>query len=83
MWPSKYNIATAPSTPPFHAILKPYSPPKDGIAMPTPEIDAIKKRRQETAVDQAKGAIATLASTDKSAYARLMRWLDPERPPDA
>jgi hypothetical protein len=45
-------------------------------------IDDIKKRRQDSAVDQAKGALASLASTDKSAYARLVRSLDPERPPD-
>ena len=46
-------------------------------------IDEIKRRRKDTTVDQAKNALAVLASTDKSAYVRLVRSLDPDQPPDA
>lgn len=45
------------------------------------KIDSIKRRRADDAVDTARGALADLAATDKSAYGRLVRSLDPDRPP--
>jgi hypothetical protein len=32
-------------------------------------------------VDNARGALANLAATDKAAYARLVRSLDADKPP--
>ena len=44
-------------------------------------IEEIKERRKGTALDNARGALANLASTDKAAYARLVRSLDADKPP--
>jgi hypothetical protein len=44
-------------------------------------IDEIKARRKDTALDNARGALANLASADKAAYARLVRSLEPDKPP--
>ncbi len=45
------------------------------------KIDEIKQRRKTTAVDTARDALANLGSTDKAAYGRLVRSLDPDQPP--
>lgn len=45
------------------------------------KIDAIKKRRQDVAVNNARGALVNLAATDQDAYSRLVRSLDPNSPP--
>jgi hypothetical protein len=44
-------------------------------------IQEIKERRKDTALDNARGALANLASTDKAAYARLVRTLEADKPP--
>jgi hypothetical protein len=44
------------------------------------KINDIKKRRETSAVDKARAALSALDSDD---YRRLLRSLDPERPPDA
>jgi hypothetical protein len=44
-------------------------------------IEEIKERRKGTALDNPRGALANLASTDKAAYARLVRSLDADKPP--
>ena len=44
-------------------------------------IQEIKQRRKNSAVDNARGALANLAATDKAAYARLVRSLDADKPP--
>ena len=44
------------------------------------EIKAIKQRRQTNAVDKARAALSALGTDD---YRRLIRSLDPERPPSA
>jgi len=40
------------------------------------KIEAIKKRRTESALDGARDALAKLGATDKAAYDRLVRSLD-------
>lgn len=45
------------------------------------KIEAIKKRRKIGAYDSARDALAALRAADKSAYGRLVRTLDPDRPP--
>ncbi len=45
------------------------------------KIAAIKKRRQVSALDGARDALTRLGKTDKDAYGRLVRSLDPEHPP--
>jgi hypothetical protein len=45
------------------------------------KIDAIKARRKDQALDNARGALANLAESDKPAYERLVRLLDVEMPP--
>jgi len=45
------------------------------------KIDAIKRRRADDAADTARSALANLAATDKPAYGRLVRSLNPDRPP--
>ena len=40
------------------------------------KIDAIKKRRADTAVDNARNALANLAATDEAAYGQLVHSLD-------
>jgi hypothetical protein len=47
------------------------------------KIDKIKERRKTDAYDTARGALAQLGSSDKDAYGRLVRSLDPDRPPSA
>jgi len=47
------------------------------------KIAAIKARRRGSALDNARTALARLGATDKDAYGRLVRSLDPERPPGA
>jgi len=47
------------------------------------KIDKIKKRRKADAYDTARAALAQLGSSDKDAYGRLVRSLDPDRPPSA
>ena len=47
------------------------------------KIDDIKQRRRTTALDSAREALCRLGSTDKEAYGRLVRSLDPDQPPDA
>jgi hypothetical protein len=44
-------------------------------------IQEIKQRRKNIALDNARGALANLAATDKAAYARLVRSLDADKPP--
>jgi len=44
-------------------------------------IQEIKQRRKNSAGDNARGALANLAATDKAAYARLVRSLDADKPP--
>ncbi len=44
-------------------------------------IDAIKERRKRSALDDARAALAKLASADKAEYGRLVRSLDPDQPP--
>ena len=44
------------------------------------KINEIKRRREAGAVDKARAALSALDSDD---YRRLLRSLDPERPPDA
>jgi len=43
-------------------------------------IAAIKERRAASAVDDARDALKRLGKTDRDAYARLVRSLDPDRP---
>jgi len=40
------------------------------------KIDAIKKRRADTALDNARNALDNLATTDEAAYRRLVHSLD-------
>ncbi len=47
------------------------------------QIDAIKARRKASAVDTARDALRHLGETDRDAYGRLVRSLDPDNPPDA
>ncbi|HEX4556928.1 MAG TPA: hypothetical protein VH249_23260 [Xanthobacteraceae bacterium] len=44
------------------------------------KIEAIKKRRADTALDSAKNALDTLAKTDRVGYQRLVRSLDRDGP---
>jgi hypothetical protein len=44
------------------------------------KIEAIKKRRADTALDGAKNALDTLAKTDQAGYRRLVRSLDRDTP---
>jgi hypothetical protein len=44
------------------------------------KIDAIKKRRADTALDSARSALDTLAKTDHAGYQRLVRSLDRDGP---
>jgi hypothetical protein len=44
------------------------------------KIEAIKKRRADTALDSAKNALDTLAKTDQAGYQRLVRSLDRDTP---
>jgi hypothetical protein len=44
------------------------------------KIEAIKKRRADTALDSAKNALDTLAKTDHAGYQRLVRSLDRDMP---
>lgn len=46
-------------------------------------IAVIKKRRADDAYDTARSALAKLGKTDKPAYGRLVRSLDPDVPPTA
>lgn len=43
-------------------------------------IEAIKKRRKASALDQARDALSRLGAADKDAYGRLVRSLDPDKP---
>jgi SOS response regulatory protein OraA/RecX len=47
------------------------------------KIEEIKQRRKTTALDTARDALAELGSTDKDGYARLVRSLNPDKPPGA
>ena len=47
------------------------------------KIDDIKQRRKLNAVDTARDALIRLGASDKDAYGRLVRSLDPNRPPSA
>ena len=47
------------------------------------KIAAIKERRQVSALDGAREALARLGKTDRQAYRGLVRSLDPDRPPGA
>ncbi len=47
------------------------------------KIDRIKERRKTDAYDTARDALAQLGASDKDAYGRLVRSLDPNRPPSA
>jgi hypothetical protein len=53
----------------------------DKLTAAMAKIEGIKRRRKDVAVDNARGALANLASSDKAAYARLVRSLDPNEPP--
>jgi hypothetical protein len=44
------------------------------------KIDAIKKRRADTAFDSARSALDTLAKTDQAGYQRLVRSLERDGP---
>ena len=44
-------------------------------------IEAIKERRKASAYDTAYAALAKLGAADKGEYGRLVRSLDPDRPP--
>ena len=45
------------------------------------KIKKIKKRREDTAISNARAALANLAATDKDSYSRLVRSLDADKPP--
>lgn len=45
------------------------------------KIEAIKQRRKQSALDTARDALAKLGAADKAEYGRLVRSLDPDRPP--
>lgn len=45
------------------------------------KIEQIKQRRKANALDSARDALSRLGSTDKDAYKRLVRSLDPDQPP--
>lgn len=45
------------------------------------KIGAIKKRRKGDAYDNARDALRRLGKADPDAYGRLVRSLDPDRPP--
>jgi hypothetical protein len=45
------------------------------------KIEAIKQRRQRSALDNAREALAKLAAADNGAYSHLVRSLDPDQPP--
>jgi hypothetical protein len=45
------------------------------------KIEEIKKRRQANALAEAREALARLGAADKTAYAHLVRSLDPKNPP--
>jgi hypothetical protein len=45
------------------------------------KIDAIKERRKDRAVENARGALANLAQTDRDAYAELVQSLHLDEPP--
>jgi hypothetical protein len=45
------------------------------------KIDAIKERRKANAYDTAYDALAKLGAADQREYGRLVRSLDPDRPP--
>ncbi len=47
------------------------------------KIEEIKQRRKTTALDSARDALANLGASDKDAYGRLVRSLDPDQPPSA
>jgi hypothetical protein len=64
--------------------IKPKSAAADSLAklrQAQVSIQEIKERRKESAVDTARGALASLATTDKAAYARLVRSLAADKPP--
>ena len=44
------------------------------------EIDKIKRRPKQSAIDKARDALADLGAADKAAYGRLVRSLDPNNP---
>jgi hypothetical protein len=44
------------------------------------EIDKIKRRRKQSAIDKARDALADLGAADKAVYGRLVRSLDPNNP---
>jgi hypothetical protein len=44
------------------------------------EIDRIKRRRKQSAIDKARDALADLGASDTAGYARLVRSLDPNKP---
>jgi len=52
----------------------------DKLAKARVEIEKIKRRRKETAIDKARDALADLGAADKAAYGRLVRSLDPNKP---
>lgn len=45
------------------------------------KIEAIKARREQSALDDARAALARLGAADKAEYGRLVRSLDPDQPP--
>ena len=47
------------------------------------KIDEIKQRRKANAYDTARNALASLGASDKDAYGRLVRSLNPDQPPSA
>jgi hypothetical protein len=52
----------------------------DKLAKAQVDIEKIKRRRKETAVDKARDALADLGASDKAAYGRLVRSLNPDKP---
>jgi hypothetical protein len=52
----------------------------DKLTKASAEIDKIKRRRKQSAVDKARDALADLGASDKAAYGGLVRSLDPNKP---
>jgi hypothetical protein len=52
----------------------------DKVTKARVEIDRIKRRRKQSAIDKARDALADLGASDKAGYARLVRSLDPNKP---
>jgi hypothetical protein len=52
----------------------------DKLAKARTDIEKIKRRRKQSAIDKARDALADLGAADKAAYGRLVRSLNPDKP---